>query len=437
MLVGFSDTFLTGQVLPQFLPQGVEAHLAAVSSMTYLLWFVTELFVFIAMGSTAVIARFVGAGQFAEARWACNQSVLLGAVAAVVLTAVVLMAGGWLVWLVQLKGEAADLALRYLYWVFPVLPGIMLQAIGVACLRGVGDTRGGLWIMLVVVVVNLVVSWALVVGLGPIPQMGWDGIALGTACGELAGGLLAVVFLVVGRSGLGLSWKLLRPHGPLCRRLLRIGIPGGTDMMLIILCQFWFLALVNGLTDPSSGPAGQLPAAAHGVALRVESLAYLPATAFQVAAATLVGQALGAGNRRRARRVVHCALTVGLIFVGLMGLAFYFAGPQLAGLFVSSDQTEVRATSGQLLRIVAFAMPGLGLTMILNGALRGAGDTRWPVLFNLLGFLAVRLPLTFLMAYHWEWGIVGAWYAMQIDLNTRCLLSLGRFWQGGWQRVRV
>jgi Na+-driven multidrug efflux pump len=90
-----------------------------------------------------------------------------------------------------------------------------------------------------------------------------------------------------------------------------------------------------------------------------------------------------------------------------------------------------------VLKIVAFAMPPLALAMILTGALRGAGDTRWPFVFTMVGMLGVRIPLAYLLTRYWPLGLYGAWYAMSADLFVRCLLVCIRFRQGGWKLVTV
>jgi Na+-driven multidrug efflux pump len=105
-------------------------------------------------------------------------------------------------------------------------------------------------------------------------------------------------------------------------------------------------------------------------------------------------------------------------------------------LFVT-NQAGVAAVTPQLLRIVSVAMPPLAILQVLTGALRGAGDTAWPLLFTFLGFLAVRLPLAYLLAIHWHWGVAGAWYAMVADMIFRCALVVFRFLHGGWKKVEV
>jgi putative MATE family efflux protein len=296
--------------------------------------------------------------------------------------------------------------------------------------------------MMVVNVINVLVSAGLVVGWGPLPELGWTGVAVGTAAAYVIGGVIVLVLLIRGRAGLRIERRLLVPDTGLMRRLLWVGVPAGCDSAAVNLCQLWFLSIISQM--------GNLAAAAHGVAIRVEALAYLPGTAFQVAAATLAGQHLGARNERRAVRSVLMACLAGMIVMTCAGVVFYFLGEELAGLFVSSAQEEVAVGAAPLLQIIAVAMPPFALLMVLSGALRGAGDTRWPLLVTFVGYLGVRIPLAYWLA--WETflvpgtqfevqglglGVRGAWFAMAADLTVRGVLIVGRFFQGGWKRIEV
>jgi Na+-driven multidrug efflux pump len=195
---------------------------------------------------------------------------------------------------------------------------------------------------------------------------------------------------------------------------------------------------------------GTLAAAAHGVGISIEAISYLPGAAFQVAAATMAGQYLGAGEPQRATRSAIAACLVGGSFMTLCGAAFIFAAGPLVTLLVPDVNSPVNALAAHLLPIVGVSMPALAISMVLAGALRGAGDTRWPLAITFLGFLGVRLPLAVWLAteqFHlpgtdivvqgWNLGVAGAWYAMVADVFVRALLILARFWHGGWRLVRV
>ncbi len=422
LLVVYSDTMLAGQYLEQ-------SHLSAMTLMAYVMWLIPSSFAFVAIGATAMVSRCVGAGDLRTAEQVANQALLLGAALTLLLTLGLLAFERPLLVGMHVDAEAAPLVSQYLLYLLLVLPAVMLTHVGPACLRGAGDTVSGMIAMVSVNIVNVILSWALVLGWGPLPKLGWQGLAIGTAVGHAVGGLIMLVFFLRGRAGIRLRVTLLRPQIDLIRRMLRIGIPGGSDIVSIILLHLWFVSIVFSL--------GMVASAAHGIAVRIESLAYLPGTAFQVAAATLAGQYLGAGEPRQATRAVVMACLAGGCLVSLAGVVLYAAAGGLVQLFVRPEEHEVIRQAVPLLRIVSVSMPALALSMILTGALRGAGDTRWPFLFTLIGFLGVRIPGAYLLTMVFAWGVEGAWYAMVADIFVRCGLVCWRFLQGGWKHIQV
>ena len=272
--------------------------------------------------------------------------------------------------------------------------------------------------------------------------MGWNGLAIGTATAQGVGGALIFGCLLMGRAGLTLRLKDLRPDGAMIRRVLRIGIPGGIDSLSILMCHLWYLSIINTL--------GTTSAAAHGLGVRIESLAYLPGTAFQVAAATMAGQALGANSPERARHSVWTALACGGIVMTSAGLLFAYVGGFFTWAFLGSSESMIALMTEELLKIVALSMPALAVTMILTGGLRGAGDTRWPLAITFAGYLMVRIPGAYFLAWSeiplplssvsipaLGLGVHGAWIAMVLDTFVRATLVFARYTHGGWTRVRI
>ena len=436
LLVGFVDLWLTGNFLPG------EAYVAAMTLMIYALWLVANVFGFVALGSTALVARFAGAGDRDMVNRVMNQSMLSGLLWAVALVAIMLPLAGHFPLLMGLQGMAAAAAERYLTIELCVLPAIMVERVAVACLRGAGDMVSGLATMAVVNVINMIVSYSLVVGAGPLPELGWTGIALGTAVGHVCGAMILLSLLAGGRAGFHLRLASMRPEVGLIRRILRIGVPGGIDVILVSTCHLIYLRIVLSL--------GDVAAAAHGVAIQVEALGYMPGGAFQISAATLAGQYLGARDLVRARRSIVMACAVASAIMVIAGIIFYVAATPLAAFFLGGASGDVVPLAARLLRIVAFAMLPLAIMMVLIGALRGAGDTRWPLALNLLGIVLLRVPLAVYLAHETMTiplvdvamqgaglGIVGAWYAAVIDIVARCVLLIGRFRHDAWQRIEV
>lgn len=436
ILVGFTDLWLTGNFLDD------EAYVAAMTLMIYALWLIGNSFGIVALGSTAMTARFVGAGNHEMANRVTNQSITTGFLWAAVMMAVGLPLADYFPRIMGLHGTAADAATRYLTIELWVFPAIMVERVGIACLRGAGDMVSGLVVMAIVNAINMLMSYSLCLGVGPLPQLGWTGIALGTAIGHCCGAIILLALLACGRAGYHLRLNLLRPDFHMMRRILRIGIPGGIDVILVSICHLIYLRIVLGL--------GDVAAAAHGVAIQVEALGYMPGGAFQISAATLAGQYLGARDPVRARHSTIMACAVATTIMVIAGVVFYVAATPLAAFFLGGSQSMVVPLAARLLRIVAYAMPPLALMMVLVGALRGAGDTRWPLALNLVGIVFFRVPLAMYLAYATitiPWvgvtiagaglGVVGAWYGAVIDIYARCVLLILRFQHEGWQRIEV
>jgi Na+-driven multidrug efflux pump len=215
---------------------------------------------------------------------------------------------------------------------------------------------------------------------------------------------------------------------------MRISLPAAGESLTNSGCQLWFLSLINRL--------GPTATAAHGVAIRCEALSFLTITAFSVAASTLTGQYLGARRPDLARKAALIAWGIGVFVLCEIGVCLYCGADWFFALFLGRGKPEVAGPGVGVLKVVAFAMPALATINVLNGALRGAGDTRWPWAIVVLGYLGVRMPLTYLLVLPSEegglsWGLRGAWIAMLADLCTRGVLVAARFLQGGWTRARV
>jgi putative MATE family efflux protein len=436
LFVAYTDWWLVGHYL-----QG-SAYKAAMGLMSYMMWLVPSMFAAAAIGATALVARYIGAGDRRKASHVANQALLIGVFFAILAIAVTEILGQPFISLMQLEGDAAGHAWIYLSVLIPVIPMIMFERVGIACLHGAGDTVTGLVIKIIVNIVNVVISASLVTGWGPFPNLGWMGIAVGTAAAHLTGGLLLLAVFARGRAGLRLRRKSLRPDFPTIRRLLRIGLPGGVDIAAIIGCHLVYVAIINRL--------GTEAAAAHGLGVQIEAMAYLPGTAFMVAASTMAGQYLGAGDPSRAVRGVLNALAGAVSVLTLAALVFYFGGGALTTFFTGDPNDATGQETASLLKIVAFATPFLAVIQVISGASRGAGDTRWPLAINLAGFVLIRLPGACILAWPeipvpfigitipgFGLGVAGAWYAMAADVIVRGLLFAGHFLRGSWKRTEV
>lgn len=418
----------------QYLARGFSpTHMAALTTANYIYWFVSSYSVIVSAGATALVGRLVGAKDFPTAHRATGQAVLLAFCFGGVGTITALIGLPYLLTAVQLGPEAKQIAIAYLTPLAFILGLQMMETAGIACLVGAGDTRTGLFILATVASVNIPVAYSLSTGAWGMPNLGFTGIAIGTASAHTAGGLAVLSLLFHGRSGLKISWNHLIPNPELIRRILRVSLPAAADSLSVAVCQFWFLGIVNRL--------GSAISAGHGIALRWEGLGYLSGAAFAAAGASLVSRNLGANRPDRAARGGWMAFGMGVALMSVWGLVFALLSRPMCELYVETthgDHDAVVESGVIALRTIAIVMPWLASAIIFTGALRAAGDARIPVVFTWIGFLGIRIPLAyFLTSPSIGWGIFGIWLSMNADIVIRGTLLFVRFFSGKWKKVIV
>jgi MATE family, multidrug efflux pump len=429
LLVELSDRYLVGN-LSGVDAEDARAMLASVATAHYVAWFISSYTVLVSVGATALVARCVGARDWLTAHRATHQAILLAAFIGLAGSLIAVVRLEAFVHLLGLTGRAAEYAVLYLRPMFLLLMFRVVEMAGVACLIGAGDTRTGLWVQGGVAALNVPLAWLLCRGIGPFSGLGFVGVPLGTALSYLFAAVAVLIVLARGRAGLKIHLRGFVPDLSLMKRLLRVSVPAGADSLSVVAGQMWFLHIVNGL--------GPTAAAAHGIALAWEALGYLSGHAFGIAAMTLVGQNLGARRPDEAARAGWRAFGLGCTVMTAMGALFFTLAPLLFAPFCQPGQEIIIETGVPVLRLVAFAMPALASTMIFTAALRGAGDTRVPVLFTWVGFLVVRIPLAYaLTAESMGYGLFGAWLAMAADLFVRGAFFWWRFASGKWKQAVV
>jgi putative MATE family efflux protein len=441
LLVRFSDQYFSDHFELEDRTQRA-AYLSALTTAGYLYWFVSSYTILVSVGATALVARFVGAGDWSLARRATGQSILLGIAFGLLGTIAALLGLPALIDALKLTGDSAHFCTEFLTPLAILLAFQMTESACIACLAGAGDTKTGLKVLGLVAVLNIPLAGMLCFGIGPWQGLGFVGIALGTGLSHVTGCTVLLAMLVRGRSGLKIRWAELVPDFGLLRRLMRVSIPAGIDSLSVAVCQLWFLSLVNRLGENAS--------AAHGIAIQWEALGYLAGGAFGTAAMTLVGQNLGARDPRRAARGAAVSFGLGAGVMIAMGIIFViFAVPMFRLFCHEADTWPVIEEGVPVLRLIACAMPALASQIVFISALRGAGDTRVPILINWFGFLGVRIPLAYFLTRSsidlgaigvvpgWNLGLLGAWIAMCIDIWVRGTIFLIRFLSGRWKKVEV
>ena len=427
MLVGLADTYLVGNMsvaAATSLGYGPAEGLTSVGLGSTVVWIVTTLFSACAVGSTALIARATGAKNGDEANATLRQSVFLGVVVGVLGMALMYGFAPLVMRLFSSDPTIIELGVSFLRIVAFSMPLAGVMFLCNAALRGSGDTRTPLMIMLFVNGINILVSWLLINGRFGLPALGVDGAAWGTMASRLLAGVVVLLILMKGRGLLHLD-RVPLPNRAMLWRILRIGAPTGFELFIFQAALVLSTKFIAGL--------GTTAYAAHNVVINAESISFLPGFGFGIAATTLVGQNLGAQNPQRARRSGEIAYQQAAMFMSFMGLLFVLF-PQVFLGILTRDQAVVEAGVTPL-RMVGVAQPLLAANFVYAGALRGAGDTRTPLLIKIISPCFVGLPITLVLIP--LLGLNGAWLALSIDLALQGLLGWWFFQKERWERITV
>lgn len=382
----------------------------------------------LAVGSTALVARFIGAGDRNAANRIAKQSIWIGLGIGLVLTVLGLAFSDEAMALLGPEPAVAQIGTEYLRVTALSMVFLVLMFIAGACLRGAGDTRTPMLVTAFANVVNAIAAYILIFGAPGIPGMGAVGSAWGTAFARAIGTLCLLAVLFRGRGGLSVAGREgWLPDLETMSRIIRIGIPSAIDQMLMGASFVAYSAVVITL--------GTTVFATMRITFNAFTLSFLPAFGFSVAAAALTGQALGARRPDRARMASIVALRSAAVWMTGMAVVFVVAGEPLLRLF--TDDREVIVGGIEALRVGAIAIPVLSIPMTLAGTLRGAGDTRFPMISNLIGAWVLRLPIGYLLAIVVGLGLPGAYLAFAVDAAVQSVMIVWRYRRGKWQETSV
>jgi putative MATE family efflux protein len=379
----------------------------------------------LSIGATATVARRIGEKDPDGAGRAAAQSLWLGLAFSVTLGAL----GLWLApRLLAVMGADPGVIAGGTTYARVMLGGsgtVIILFLVNAIFRGAGDAAIAMRVLWFANAINIVLGPCLIFGLGPFPRMGVTGAATATTIGRATGAVYAIWRLTRTSSRVSVRRRHLRPDPALAGRLLRLSASGALQAFVGTASWIGLVRIISLYGSPAL--------AGYTIGIRVIIFALLPSWGVSNAAATMVGQALGAGKPERAVQAVRTAGLYNMAFLGAVGVLFVVLAPMLVALFTHDPAVSGYAVS--CLRIVAFGFALYGWGMVLTAAFNGAGDTLTPTLINLGVFWLFEIPLAWLLAR--RIGPSGVFWAITIAFSTLALVSGLLFQQGRWKTRRV
>ncbi|MBK1834235.1 MATE family efflux transporter [Roseibacillus ishigakijimensis] len=434
-LVATVDLVFTGR-----LAEG-ELRIAMLDAMAlggYTAWLLMIVQGSIGTGVMALVSRATGARDGDMARKGLTQGLLLGLVSGLIIAVLMSLVLPALVTAFGLTGEASRQARSYLgvlVWSSPFL-GVMLSATN--ALRGAGDTKTPFFAMVLVNLVNIVTSWLFVFGPGAFGGHGVAGLALGSVLGWMVGALAMVLFLLLRiekdqeEAFLSLRGAVFRPDRAVLTRIVRVGIPQSLEMGGMWAIQAVMVGFISSL--PQAGSFG-----AHMIAIRVESMSFLPGFAIGSAGAALVGQYLGAGNPEMAMKAARLCWKYAALFMGFLGILFLLYPRELVAFIVPDgpDSLLFQNLAGPLVFLCGLAQPLLATALVLKTTMRGAGATKLVMRYSFTSMFFYRVLVVPLAVTQFGMGLTGIWVVMFLDTTTQALLFARVHFQGQWLLARV
>jgi putative MATE family efflux protein len=422
-LVTFVDTVQAGHLDPDAI--------SAVGIAGYIIGIVGMIQSAAAIGSVAIIARATGARRRRLVNATLGQSLIVAAVAGVIMGVAIFLLSVPISRFVGLTGRGLEHSILFLRILAFATPMSFMLFVGCACYRGAGNTATPFWIMLAVNVVNIAANYAFVRGPVPLGGHGVAGIAGATDLAWTLGDLIVIILLLRGRNGLRLYLHRLVPHWHLIKRIVRVGLPNLAEASGFWIAQFLVLGVVGNISY--AGLPNAL--AVHTVAVRIDGISYLPGFAMSAAAATLAGQYLGLGDPKRVKQASLLCWYFCMAIMGTMGLLFVLIPGLLIGI-VTTDPVVLR-DAPTLLRICGPSEIFMATYLVLSAAMRGAGDTRTPMYLSYFSIFCVRLPAVYILGVVLGYNLIGIWFALCGEVAFRGVIFALRFWQGGWLKAKV
>ncbi|BFM15705.1 MATE family efflux transporter [Maricurvus nonylphenolicus] len=373
--------------------------------------------------TTALISRAWGGNNLSLAVDTMKLSIKFGLGICLLVTALAMIGAGPIASFFQLTGESRELAISYIRWMFLFAPFQGLVMMMSTASRAAGDAKAPLYIGIVSNVISVIGAYMLAYGVAGLPAMGVQGAAIGWGVAYLISAIVYFSRWYLGH--LKLPFKVDEGgEKAKTKQFINISMPATVEQLIMQGAMLVFIGFV--------AQYGAEAFAAYGVGINIMSVAAVIGLGFSIAASANVGMSLGAGKPEQALEASMEALKLAVTIMALVGLGFGVFAEDISEFMV--DDSRVVEISTLFLRILAFLLPILGIDFVLSGAMRGAGDTRYPLIAGIMTSLGVRLPLAALCI----WLDLPVWCIFSVflfDQLMKCLLLTRRYRQKRWLTV--
>lgn len=381
----------------------------------------------LSMAVTAIVARRVGEKKTEEASTSAVQAIFVGILVSIPFAVAGIFFSKELLMLMGADSWSLEHGFGYTQWMLGGNMVIVLLFVINAIYRGAGDAAIAMRILWIANGLNIILDPLLIFGIGPIPALGIEGAAIATNIGRGIGVICQLVILFKGGKHIKVTFAQLQLNTSILLNMIKTSL-GGIGQMLVSMTSWIFLMRI--LSD-----VGSAAVAGATIAIRIMMFTIMPAWGLSNAAATLVGQNLGANNPQRAESTVWKIGLYNMGFLILVSIVFFLFNQELIAVF-TSDQAVIDV-GAEWLRILSYSFFVYGWWMVAVQAFNGAGDTKTPLYINLVFFWAIQIPLAYVLAIHYQWQQSGVFWAVFFSETAVGVFTLWLFSRGKWKKAIV
>ena len=381
----------------------------------------------LSMSTTAMVARRIGEKDPEGAAVAGVQAIVLGLITSVAIGIPCFIYAPQLLRLMGASNDIVTMGGGYARIALGGSGAILLLFLNNAIFRGAGDASIAMRLLWVSNIINLILDPCLIFGWGPFPRLGVTGAALATFTGRSIGVGYQFYRLLQGTERIRILWRQLRVNSNVLLRLVRVSLTGILQFAIAHTSWIGLVRIVSVF--------GSAALAGYTIAIRIVVFAILPSWGLSNAAATLVGQNLGAGKPERAEQAVWRTGLYNMLFLGSLGIFFVFFAEPIVRLF--TQDPAVVPLAATCLRIVSYGNIGYAYAMVMLQAFNGAGDTVTPTIVNFFGFWLLEIPLAYWLAISMRLQSNGVFYSIVIAEGSIAVASAVLFRRGKWKAQRI
>ncbi|WP_028308024.1 MATE family efflux transporter [Desulfitibacter alkalitolerans] len=420
MMVGLVDIAMVGRL-------GADS-LTAVGLGGQFIYTTIFLFAAVGIGAGAIIARAIGAQNFQEASRISGQALSLAALLGVIIGVFTWFLAPAIFNIFAPNEVVHTLGVEYLRILSLSSVFLLVLLIGESACRSAGYTKIPLKVAMIGNTINIVLNYVLIFGKLGFPALGVKGAAIGTLVSFTISCIIILFVLTSGRIPIKITRKHLFPIRWIdFKRIIKLTLPAGGEELVRAGSQITGVYLIIGL--------GSVPYAAHQVGISIESISFMPGYGFAIVAAALVGQSLGSKDPGRAHRLAFKTMYLAVATMTAAACVFFFFSEPLVRIF-TTDESIIPLASA-VVKIAAFAQTAIAIEMIMAGALRGAGDTRFPFYLSIIGNWFIRIPLFYAALRIYDLGLDAVWWITVFQWIVIAVLALWRFKLGRWKNIQV